>query len=127
MDPITLILAALVAGASTATQDVTSQAVKDTYTALKERVQQHFAGKQQAEVALEGYIQDPDTWQKPLQKALEASHIQHDAGLLQHARYLLQQVQSQQIAEGKFITRIGTSYTTVIGEHNTINVQSDKE
>jgi hypothetical protein len=71
----------LAAGAAAAAKDTASQAIKDAYSGLKERVQQYFAGKQHAEVALEGYEQDADTWQKPLQKAMEASgaHIPRDA------------------------------------------------
>ncbi len=127
MDPISLILTALTAGAADAVKDTASQAIKDAYAALKQRLQQHFAGKHQAEVALEGYEQDAGTWQKPLQKALEASGVHADQALLEQAQQVLKLVQPQQFAQGKYNIQIGQAYGTVIGEHNTVNQQFGKE
>ncbi len=127
MDPISLILTALAAGAAGAAKDTASQAVKDAYAGLKQLVQQHFAGKQHAEVALDGYEQDADTWQKPLQKAIEASGAPTDAALLQQAQQLMKLVQPQQYAQGKYNIQIGQAYGTVIGEHNTVNQRFGKE
>lgn len=126
MDPISLILTALAAGAAAAAKDTASQAVKDAYAGLKQRLQQHFAGKQHAEVALDGYEQDADTWQKPLQKAVEVSGAHTDPALLEQAQQVLKLVQPQQFAQGKYNIQIGQAYGTVIGEHNTVNQHFDK-
>jgi len=42
MDPVTLIVGALVAGAVAATQDVTAQAIKDAYSSLKSLIVQKY-------------------------------------------------------------------------------------
>jgi len=48
MDPVSLIEAALVAGAAASTQDVASQAVKDAYAGLKTLLNRLFADKPKA-------------------------------------------------------------------------------
>jgi len=70
MDPVSIILVALAAGAAAAAKDTASQAVKDAYAGLKALVKKRFAGKPQAEIALTEYEKNEDTWQKPLQKSL---------------------------------------------------------
>lgn len=127
MDPISLILTALAAGAVDAAKDTASQAIKDAYAGLKQRLQHYFSGKHQAEVALEGYEQDADTWQKPLQKALEAASAHTDQAMLEQAQRVMKLVQPQQFAQGKYNVQIGQAYGTVIGEHNTVNQQFGKE
>src|SRR5687768_13584011 len=52
MDPLTLILAALGAGAAAAAKETASGAVKDAYQGLKTLIQRRFAGKPEAEIAL---------------------------------------------------------------------------
>jgi hypothetical protein len=46
MEPTTLIISALVAGATAALKETASQAVKDAYAGLKALVQKHFAASQ---------------------------------------------------------------------------------
>lgn len=48
MDPVTLIVTALAAGAASALQDGTSAAVKDAYARLKVLVTRRFAGRAKA-------------------------------------------------------------------------------
>jgi hypothetical protein len=45
MDPVSLIVTALAAGAASALQDATSSAVKDAYTRLKAMVKKRFSGQ----------------------------------------------------------------------------------
>ena len=78
-------------------------------------------------MALESYEQDADTWQKPLQKAVEASGAHTDPALLEQAQQIMKLVQPQQYAQGKYNIQIGQAYGTVIGEHNTVNQQFGKE
>ncbi len=96
MDPVTLIVSALVAGAASAAQDAASNAVKDAYSGLKTLLQRRFQGKPSAEMALAEAETDPDTWEKPLAKAV-AEHGS-DEGVLALAQQLLQLLQSQQPA-----------------------------
>src|SRR5258708_20599914 len=79
MDPLSLILAAITAGAAASAKDTASAAIKDTYQGLKALIQRKFEGKPNAQAALIEYEEDPETYDKPLIKALNTHGIdQHD-------------------------------------------------
>jgi hypothetical protein len=61
MDPVTLIVSALIAGAASAAQDTASNVVKDAYTSLKTLLQNRYQGKRSVETALAELETDPDT------------------------------------------------------------------
>jgi ABC-type transporter MlaC component len=48
MDPVTLFVSALIAGAASAAQDTASNVVKDAYTSLKTLLQNRYQGKRSA-------------------------------------------------------------------------------
>jgi hypothetical protein len=110
MDPVTLILTALAAGAAAGAQDTISSAMKDAYVALKTFIARKFIDKPEAEVALAQHEQDPDTWEKPLKKALSSVQADHDQQIIQAAEKLMTIAQS----EG----RIGGTYVTASGERS---------
>lgn len=106
MDTVTLILTALSAGASAGLKDTASQAVKDTYNGLKTLIQNKFAGKPTAELALVEYEADPDTYEKPLKKALTEVHVDQEKDIIEAAQQLMTLVQPQQAAMGKYNIQI---------------------
>jgi hypothetical protein len=105
MDPVTLIVSALVAGAASAAQDAVSNAVKDAYSGLKTLLQRRFQGKSAAETVLAEAETDPDTWERPLAKAV-AEHGS-DQEVLALAQQLLQLLQSQQSAPSSHVVASG--------------------
>ena len=124
MDPITLILTALGAGA----QSVVSDVIKDTYTGLKTLIQRKFAGKPSAEVALTEHETDPQTWQAPLKKALVQEHVEQDTEIIRAAQALLDQINQQphgaqhiQQAIGNYIAQADRNSTA------SVNVNVPKE
>ncbi len=117
MDPISVVLAALAAGATAATKDTASQAVKDAYAGLKALVKKHFAGKPQAEMALAEYEKDEDTWQKPLQKSLVETGADQDEAIVRQAQQVLKLVNPQQASQGKYNVQIGEGKGIVIGDN----------
>jgi hypothetical protein len=88
MDPITLILTALMQGAAKAATDV----VPDAYKGLGELLSKRFAGKPAAEMVLEEYASDPQTYEAPLRKHLEQASLAEDREVLALARQLLAQL-----------------------------------
>jgi hypothetical protein len=98
MDPVTLILGGLVAGASASSQAVGSEAVKDSYSALKALIQRKLAGKRDAELVLHKYEEKPEAWKEPFKETLRQTHID--------AQRLLTLVHPQQAAMGKFNVQI---------------------
>lgn len=89
MDPVALIVAALVAGAVSSAENVADQGLKDAYMGLKSLVKKCFGGRRAADVVLEEHEVDPETYQAPLQKHLQESGAAQDAEILEAAKKLL--------------------------------------
>jgi hypothetical protein len=97
MDPISLIEAALVAGAAASTKDTASQAVKDAYSGLKMGLSRLLASKPQAQVILNKHATDPKTYEEPLKTVLAEAHVDQDNKLLAVAQQIMVLVQHQQM------------------------------
>src|SRR5215467_10656842 len=120
MEPLSLILSALAAGATAIAQTTASEAMKDTYAALKTRIQKKFAGKPKAEAALANHADDPETYELPLKKALREGHLDQDQQVLQEARQLMTLLHSQQqVGLGKFNIQITHAQGIIQGDHAT--------
>jgi len=120
MDPISVVLAALAAGATAAAQDTASQAVKDTYAGLKSLIRERFADKPHAEMALAAYEKDTDIWEKPLQQSLVEARVDQDEAIVQQAQQVLQHINPQQASQGKYNVQIGEGKGTVIGDNTQV-------
>src|SRR6266566_1086791 len=116
MDPMSLLLAALTAGATATAQDTASQAIRDGYAGLKALILKRFAGKQTAETALTEYEKDEKTWKKPLQKALTEVGADRDEAVLQQAQLVLKQVNPEQGSQGKYNINIGEAKGNALGD-----------
>lgn len=121
MDPITLIVAALAAGASTgvlsALQDDAKDAVKSAYAKLRGLVTQRVAGTQAAEVALAKYEANPKTWEAPLTDELKELGAGDDADLVAAARALMELVDQAGAKAGKYNVTIANSQGVQVGDH----------
>lgn len=98
MDPVTLILSALAAGAAKAAGD----AAPDAYKALKELIKRKFASKPQAEMILEEHEKDPETYEAPLKKKLVEADADKDEEIIKKAQELLKLANPQEAAQGKY-------------------------
>jgi hypothetical protein len=110
MDPVTIILTALVAGAAKAAGDT----VPDAYQGLKALVQKKFSGKPAAEMVLEEHEKDPETYGAPLKKNLVEAGIDKDEEILKAAEELLKQLDPQAAAAGSIT--IGQGAKGIIGQ-----------
>ena len=119
MDPLTLILAALTAGAAAGLQSTANQVMQDAYNGLKTLIQHKFAGKPAAETALTQHEQKPDVWKAPLEDELKQTGADKDDEIIKAAQKLMELVEPEQAALGKFNVRISGGQGIVIGEHNT--------
>lgn len=105
MEPISIIIAALVAGAAKAAGD----AAPDAYQGLKALIKRKFAGEQKAEMVLEEHESDPETYEKPLRKKLEEAKADKDEEILAAAQNLLDKIKKQPGGE-QFINQITISH-----------------
>jgi RIP homotypic interaction motif len=119
MDPVTLIVTALAAGAATALQDGTAQAVKDAYGRLKALVLKRFAGRAKAELVLAEHEAAPQTWEAPLAAELSAAGSDADADLVAAAQALMSLVDEAGSRSGKYAVTVRDSQGVQVGDHNT--------
>ena len=106
MDPVTLIVTALAAGAAAALQDGASAAVKDAYARLRALVAKRFADRPDGELVLARHEAAPQTWEAPLTAELSASGAGDDAGLAAAAQALME-LRSTRRGHGRGSTRSG--------------------
>ena len=92
MDPITLIVTALAAGAALGVTDTASSAVKDGYAALKALIGKRLGGGADAELLLARYEEAPATWRSPLTAELAETRADRDADLMAAAEALMRLV-----------------------------------
>src|SRR6266516_459407 len=96
MDPVTLIITALVSGAAAGGKAVATDVFKDAYAELKTLLQRRLSGKTSAELALTEHGKDPTTWDEPLQKAFVDAQIGQDKEIIEAAQKVMTLIQPQQ-------------------------------
>jgi hypothetical protein len=121
MDPVTLILTALAAGAAASAKDTASEAIKDAYSGLKGLILRKFAGKSAAEVALVQHEKKPHIWKSPLEEEIKETRLDQDEEIILAAQRLMTLVQPQQAAMGKYNVQVtGNVQGINQGDYNTI-------
>jgi hypothetical protein len=119
MDPVTLIVTALVAGAGSGLKDAASSAITDAYNGLKALVKGRLAGRPKGELVLAEHEQDPQTWEKPLAAELTAADAGSDQDLIAAARTLMELVDKAGSAAGKYSVIVHGAQGVQVGDHNT--------
>jgi hypothetical protein len=122
MDPITLIVAALAAGASTgvlsALQDDVKDAVTSAYSKLRGLLTKRVAGNPGAELTLAEYETDPATWEAPLTAKLKQVGAADDAELVAAAKALMDLIDVAGAKAGKYNITIKNSKGVQVGDGN---------
>ena len=116
MEPISLIISALVAGATVAAKDTAGSVVKDAYNGLKELIKGKFAGKPEVAVALEKHEAKPEVWKEPLAETLKENGADKDEEIIKLAHELLKRADPETAA--KF--NINATNIGVAGDHTTV-------
>jgi hypothetical protein len=119
MDPVTLIVTALAAGAALGLKDTVSTAVKDAYGSLKTLVIRRLAGRRDAELVLARFEETPQAWEGPLIAELTAADAADDAGLVAAAQALMSLVDEVGWRTGKYNVKVQGSQGVQVGDHNT--------
>ena len=118
MDPVTLIVTALAAGAASALQDGAAAAVKDAYARLKALVSRRFIDRPTAELVLAEHESAPQTWEKPLAAELFAAGAGDDADLAAAAQALMSLLDEAGSRSGKYLVTVHGSQGVQVGDHN---------
>ena len=118
MDPITLIVAALAAGAAVGITDTASSAIKDAYAGLKALVRKRLAGRPDAELVLARHAEAPTTWEGPLAAELSAAGADTDPDLIQAAQALMRLADESGYRAGKYSVDVRGSQGVQVGDQN---------
>lgn len=118
MEPVTLLLAALAAGATAGIKDTAGDAIKDVYKGLRSLIQRKFAGKPEAEVALAEHEEKPEVWELPLKDSLIETGADKDQEIIEAAEKLMTLLNPQQAADGKYSVHFHEKTQGVsVGDH----------
>jgi hypothetical protein len=118
MDPITLIVTALAAGAVSGVAESASSAVKDAYASLRALVRKRLAGRPDAELVLARHEQAPQTWQAPLAAVLGDAGADRDTDLVAAAQALLRLVDTAGADAGKYTVDLRGAQGVQVGDRN---------
>jgi hypothetical protein len=103
MDPITLIVTALSAGAGAARRDGAPPALPDAQAELLTLAQERLRGRPNGSMVLRQHAEDPSRWARPLAKALAAEGAGGDAGLIAAAQAVLRVTDAPGSSRGKYV------------------------
>ena len=127
MDPVTLVVSALAAGASAALKDTASAAVRDAYAGLKALVARKLAGDPRAEVVLESNEKQPETWAGPMKDLLTKADAASDAQLIEAAQGLLATVDPAGAATGKYNVTVSGGQVGAIGDNANVHMSGGSD
>ena len=125
MDPVTLILSALVAGASAAAKETASQAAKDAYSGFKELLARKLRHRPDAAAILQEPEKAPEEWRTQVEKELTESGVANDKELIRAARAVMAMADPNGVQIGKYNVIIKGSKGIVTGHHQTITMNFD--
>lgn len=120
MDPISLIVAALVAGAAAGVQDTATDAVKSAYSTLKRMISNRTAGR--SHDAVEVIEQDPSSATDALESVLRESRAEDDQDLLAAAAQLQTAVKAATGDMRVWDNKIENSKGVIVGNQGTVNM-----
>jgi hypothetical protein len=120
MDPITLIVTALAAGASAGAIDAMKDDVKGSvmaaYGRLRDLVLNRFHGNAGAQVILAEYEADPQTYEVPLTRKLTQADAGRDADLVSAAKALLELIGRSGATSATYSVTVKDSKGVQIGD-----------
>jgi hypothetical protein len=119
VDPVTLIVGALAAGALKGTGETASTVIKDTYAALKAAVAARFVEKQVPTGVLAEHEDDPETYEKPLAKKIQQTGAAEDPRIVELAQALVQLMDEDGTRAGKYLVDLRGAQGVQVGDRNT--------
>lgn len=124
MEPISLILGALLAGATKGAGEASGTAIKDAYAGLRDALKRRFTAaspsrSQPAETALTGYLSDPDAWRPALETYLRQAAADKDQEIIDAAVRVMAAADPDGARAGKYTIDLTGAQGVQVGDHNT--------
>jgi hypothetical protein len=118
VEPITLILAALTAGAARGAGETASKAVMDAYVTLRDALRRRLAGKPAALDAVDNFAEDPEEWRGNLEIHLRKAGAGTDPAVMTAAAEVMQHVDPVGTGGGKYLVDLRGSSGVQVGDKN---------
>jgi hypothetical protein len=122
MDPVSMIVMAVVAGIAAGAKDSATDAVKDAYAGLKSLIRRRFGDNAVAEAALQHVEDQPGADHTALTQQLTAVGAGDDTELVKAAQALLRQLDPGGTQAGKYNVQVSGGKGVAIGEHQTVTM-----
>jgi hypothetical protein len=119
MDPVSLIVTAVVAGLAAGAGEVAKAGIKDAYDLFMARLRSKVTGHEDAQAALSGVEKKPDSAgrQATLKEELEAIGAADDKDLVSLAQDVLRKLDEPGAQAGKYNITISGGQGFVIGDY----------
>jgi hypothetical protein len=119
MEPISLILAALLTGVAKGAGQSAANAVQDAYKGLRDALKRRLAGKPTAEAAVEQYTDDPEAWKGNLEVHLKQAGADQDQAVLDAASSVMRLADPAGANAGKYNVNLAGAQGVQVGDANT--------
>ncbi|MDG4785302.1 hypothetical protein O7626_05040 [Micromonospora sp. WMMD1102] len=120
MDPVSLIVTALVAGASAALKDTAGDAIRSGYLGLKSLLKRKLDRDPLDPVLVDQHEKDPDLFAEALRARLIQIEAGDDEEIVGAAEAVLRIADPEGTRTGKYRVHVSGGQGAVIGEHNTV-------
>lgn len=124
MDPVSLIVAALAAGASAGVTETAKQGVKDAYGALKSLLKRKLGEKTLVGDVIDKHEEAPGVWEKPLQDELGKTDVGEDERIIHAAQRLLALEDPAGARAGKYNVTISGGKGIIVGDHAQMTIKN---
>jgi hypothetical protein len=125
MEPVTFIVTAIVAGASSALKDTAGAAVRDAYAGLKAILQRKLGDDPDATAILEGVERNPDRWSGAVEDLVTKGNVTEDSELIAAARRVLESTDPAGMAAGTYNVNISGGKVGAVGPNATVYMGED--
>jgi RIP homotypic interaction motif len=118
MEPISLILTALVAGLAKGAGQTAATTVRDAYAGLRGALARRLSGRRAAQDALEQYVADPEAWRGNLEVHLKQAGADRDQAVLDAATAVMRVADPAGARAGKYTINLAGAQGVQVGDHN---------
>jgi hypothetical protein len=119
VDPITVVISALAAGAAAALNETAGQVVRDAYSSLRSLLKRKLGGAPGADAILDRHEAKPKAWGDAVATILEETDAADDEEIQAAAKRLLELTDPIGSAAGKYNIVVKGGQVGVIGDHGT--------
>lgn len=117
VEPVSLVLGALIAGAAQGAGEAVVGAVRDAHVGLREALKRRFSGNALAQSAVEEFISDPTCWGPALEAYLRQADVAADQALLDAAAAVMAAVDPVGASGGKYTVNLVGAQGVQVGDH----------